>query len=350
MDVEIFVHGIPNGQSFWGEEEDRNYFGNFYDQSCSDAVKYLIQARSSNGKNYCYYNYFVYQNVIGNDNRRGSYFGLSIRFDAYCKDFIGIYKILDVVFTAYVLNKILKVNNGNYKYDIVDFVGEPELMSNIKDAIWQLLKTTLTQECFCDLRGFAVGGGGDTPTGSLYEMTANDVEAAVKKSGKIALSPYYPTNREKSLAQQYDSKLQSVKQQYEERYNAEINTKEQKIRSLEDSLTSVKRKCEKFQEEIAHRDSKIKQIGQIQKAEQIINQIKAPIIDLSNILGGQRVHGRVENTKQKKVRGLIPLVNLAILLLVLIVVVLLMFKVSTYENISFDKDLHDSISVLQKEK
>ena len=105
MDIEIFVHGVPNGQSFWGKEEDRNYFGNFYGQSNSDVVKYLIQTRSSNGKTYCYYNYLVYQNVIGSDGREGSYFGLSIRFDAYCKDFIGIYKILDTVFTAHVLNK-----------------------------------------------------------------------------------------------------------------------------------------------------------------------------------------------------------------------------------------------------
>ena len=56
MDIEIFVHGVPNGQSFWGKEEDRNYFGNFYGQSNSDVVKYLIQTRSSNGKTFCYYN------------------------------------------------------------------------------------------------------------------------------------------------------------------------------------------------------------------------------------------------------------------------------------------------------
>ena len=37
MDIEIFVHGVPNGQSFWGKEEDRNYFGNFYGQNNSDA-------------------------------------------------------------------------------------------------------------------------------------------------------------------------------------------------------------------------------------------------------------------------------------------------------------------------
>lgn len=369
MDIEIFVHGVPNGQSFWGKEEDRNYFGNFYGQSNSDAVKYLIQTRSSNGKTYCYYNYLVYQNVIGSDGREGSYFGLSIRFDAYCKDFIGIYKILDTVFTAHVLNKILKVQNGNYKYIIADFVSASEMMVNIKEAIWQLLQSTLTNESICGLGSFAVGGG-SLPTGNLYEITANDVEATVKQYGKIALSPYYPTVREKGMAQQYDSKLQSVKQQYEERYSAEINAKEQTNRSLNNSLASVQRECTKLQESIAQKDKiiaqkesaiknleyQIKQIGQTQKAIKNLHLIKAPIAELANILGGQQVHGREENIKQKKenpfsVKGLISFVNLAMLLVVLIVVVSLLFKVSPKENKSVDsfEVLQDSISILNEE-
>lgn len=348
MDIEIFVHGVPNGQSFWGKEEDRNYFGNFYGQSNSDVVKYLIQTRSSNGKTFCYYNYLVYQNVIGSDGREGSYFGLSIRFDAYCKDFIGIYKILDTVFTAHVQNKILKYQNGNYKYTIADFVSASDIMGKIKEAIWQLLQTTLTNESVCSLRGFTIGGG-KLPTGNLYEATTNDVEATVKQYGMIALSPYYPTVREKGMAQQYDSKLQSVKQQYEERYSAEINAKEQTNRSLSESLASLQKKCAKLQEAIAHKDkiiaqkdsaitnleNHIKQIEKTQKAVKNIDLIKAPIIELADILGGQRVRG--ENIKQKtehhySAKGLISLVKLIMLFVVFIVVVLQLFKVSPKES------------------
>ena len=368
MDIEIFVHGVPNGQSFWGKEEDRNYFGNFYGQSNSDAVKYLIQTRSSNGKTYCYYNYLVYQNVIGSDGREGSYFGLSIRFDAYCKDFMGIYKILDTVFTAHVLNKILKVQNGNYKYIIADFVSASEMMGNIKEAIWQLLQSTLTNESVCGLGRIDVVSGG-FPTRNLYEITANYVEATVKQYGKIALSPYYPTVREKGMAQQYESKLQSVKQQYEERYSAEINAKEQTNRSLNRSLVSVQRECTKLQESITQKDkiiaqkesaitnleNQIKQFGQTQKAIKNINLIKTPIIEIANILGGQRVYGREENTKQKKdnpfsVKGLLLLVNLAMLLVVLIVVVLLLFKMSPKDSKSDGsfESLQDSISILEE--
>lgn len=348
MDIEIFVHGVPNGQSFWGKEEDRNYFGNFYGQSNSDVVKYLIQTRSSNGKTFCYYNYLVYQNVIGSDGREGSYFGLSIRFDAYCKDFIGIYKILDTVFTAHVQNKILKYQNGNYKYTIADFVSASDIMGKIKEAIWQLLQTTLTNDSVCSLRGFTIGGG-KLPTGNLYEATTNDVEATVKQYGMIALSPYYPTVREKGMAQQYDSKLQSVKQQYEERYSAEINAKEQTNRSLSESLASLQKECAKLQEAIAHKDkiiaqkdsaitnleNHIKQIEKTQKAVKNIDLIKAPIIELADILGGQRVRG--ENIKQKtehhySAKGLISLVKLIMLFVVFIVVVLQLFKVSPKES------------------
>ena len=369
MDIEIFVHGVPNGQSFWGKEEDRNYFGNFYGQNNSDAVKYLIQTRSSNGKTYCYYNYLVYQNVIGSDGREGSYFGLTVRFDAYCKDFIGIYKILDSVFTVHVLNKILKVQNGNYKYIIADFVSASVLMDNINKAIWQLLESTLTNEGVCSLGSFAIGGG-SLPTSNLYEITANDVEATVKKYGKIALSPYYPTVREKDMAQQYDSKLQSVKQQYEDRYNAEINAKEETNRSLNNSLTSVKKECAKLQKEIADRDKiiaqnnseitnlkcQINRIGQNQKAVKNINLIKEPIIELAKLFGDQRMHVDEENTKQKKenlfsIKGLISIANLAILLIILIVALSILFKVSTKGDKPVDslENLQDSTSILNRE-
>ena len=362
MDIEIFVHGVPNGQSFWGKEEDRNYFGNFYGQNNSDAVKYLIQTRSSNGKTYCYYNYLVYQKVIGSDGREGSYFGLSIRFDAYCKDFVGIYKILDCIFTAHVLNKILKIQNGSYKYIIADFVSASEIMGNIKDAIWQLLQSTLTNEGVCSLGSFAIGGG-SLPTGNLYEITANDVEATVKKYGKIALSPYYPTVREKDMAQRYDSKLQSVKQQYEKTYSAEINEKEETNRSLNNSLTSAKEDCAKLQNTIAQKVSeitnlkeKIKQIEQNQKTVKNINLIKEPIIELAKLFGDQRMNVHEENTKQKKenlfpVKGLISLVNFAMLLMVLIMVVSLLFKVSQKGDKPVDpsENIQDSTSIPNEE-
>lgn len=330
MNVEIFVHGVPNGESFWGEKGDRNYFGGFYDQSCSDKVRFLIQTRSSNGKVYCYYNYLLYKDIIGNEGRGGSYFGLSVRLDAYCKDFIGIYKILDTVFAAHVLNKVLKVQNGKYKYVIADFGSAPEMMDNIKKAVWQLLQSTLTGESVCGLGGFDIGvGGGSLPTGNLYETTADGVEATVKQYGKIALSPYYTTVREKSLAKQCESKIQSVSQQYE----AKLNAKEQERRSLNDSLASSQRDCAKLQDAIKLKDSEIarlnnliRQIEQTKNVTKNIELIKTPIMELAGIFEEQGQYGKGKIPKKRGLFSAKRLILLVVFTILVFIVVLLLLK------------------------
>lgn len=366
MDIEIYVHGVPKGQSFWGKEEDRIYFGNFYNNS-SDKVKYLIQTRSLNGKTYCYYNYMIYQNVVDNESRSGSYFGLSIRFDEFCKDFIGIYKILDSVFTAYVLNKVLKVQNGNYKYIISDFNSSSDLMGNIKDAIWKLLESTLTDDSICSLDKFPVGGT-SLPSKNLYEVKADDVEKYVRKYGMIALSPYYPTDRENAMVKQYESKLQSEKKQYEEKYNSDIRAKEQTNSSLQKSLTSVKEDCEKLQEKIdqsgkiiAQKDSEIRslkaridEISRTQKAVKNIDLIRTPIIELADILEGKNTQNPKEIGKQKKsslsMRRLMPFVNFVVLLFILLMLVPQSFKrISEVKAGDSTERYEDIISSLKKE-
>ena len=118
MEVELFIHGVPNGEGFWGKEDDRNYFGTFYDHS-TDEVKFLVQNRASKGKLYCYYNYLVYKtvgsptpNVVAYDGRDGSYFGLSLRLDAYCKDVMNMYRILDTIYNIYVCGSLLKMEKS----------------------------------------------------------------------------------------------------------------------------------------------------------------------------------------------------------------------------------------------
>lgn len=358
MDVEIFVHGVSNGNSFWGKEEDRKYFDKFYNQNSSDAVKYLIQTRSSNDRIYCYYNYLVYKNVIGNDGREGSFFGLSIRFDEYCKDFMGIYKILDNIFTFHVLNKILKFQNGKYKYTISGFDSSSKMMNDIETATTQLLTSRLTDESFCALKGFAIGGG-NTPTGNLLETTDNAVETNIRKYGNLALSPYYPTVREQNLTKQYKEDLQRAKQQYEEMNKAEISSKEQEIRSLNKTLVSEREKISNLQKEINKKNNiinekdstinelknKIRQEEQNKKATKITDSIKNQIIELANILGAQRVN---EEENPFSVKRLIPYINLAMLTLI---VILIFFKVSPKESIpnnSFE-DLQNTIQQLKTE-
>ena len=99
-----------------------------------------------------------------------------------------------------------------------------------------------------------------------------------------------------------------------------------------------------------------KQIEQNQKTVKNINLIKEPIIELAKLFGDQRMHVHEENTKQKKenlfpVKGLISLVNLAMLLMVLIMVVSLLFKVSQKGDKPVDpsENIQDSTSIPNEE-
>lgn len=326
VNVEVFVHGVPNGESFWGKhDEERNFFGLFYRQDCNDEVKFLIQTRSSNATRYCYYSYLVYKNVLANEGRNGSYFGLTIRFGAYCKDFLLLYKILDTVFTTQVLNKILKFQNGKYKYTITDFGSSSEMMDKIYQATLQLVQSSLTNESFEELSGFAMGGS-NLPTGNIYEKTVNDVETYVKQFGKMALSPYYPTVRESEVVRLYDSKLQTAKQQYDERYRAELEAKDGTIRSLNASLASIQGEYGRLRNEITQKDSlinslksEIERIGNTKKTIKNLELIKDPIIELAKLLGGQELSDKPNTGKNGIlffVKKLIPLANFVLLLLI----------------------------------
>lgn len=368
LDVEVFVHGVPNGESFWGENKDRNYFGNFYNQSCSDTVRFLIQTRSYNGKIYCYYNYLVYNNVIGYDGREGSYFGLSIRFDAYCKSYISIYKVLDTIFTTHVLNKILKNQNGKLKYAIRDFASSAE-MENIRNATLQLIKLALTNDSFCSLKGFVVSGA-NMPTGNLYETTPNEVETVIRQHGRIALSPYYTTVREKSMAQQYDSKLQQVKQHYEDRLKADSSAKNDEIQRANTSLANMQYESNRLHELMSKKDSEIaqqsneiarlrnqiKQIDQNKKNIRNIELIKAPIMELAKALGtNQHIptpknpehSNQRPNNKTKRIsfKAIVPYLTLVFVMLILFVI---LFG-QRADNKSNGKRLQQKIEQLEKE-
>lgn len=363
MNAEIFVHGVPNGESFWGKDEDRNYFGNFYSQSSEDEVQFLIQTRLSHGKPYCYYNYLVYKNVRGSDNRSGSYFGLSIRLDGYCKDIMGMYKIMDMVFSAAVLGKVISHNNGNYKYLISNFNESPNLMQNIEEFAIQLIITTFTEDSFVNLSGFATTGSGQV-SANIYEIDETEIQNTVRQYGKIALSPYYQTMREKNLIQQQEFLLQSTRQQMEEHYGAIILSKDKDLKTLKSSMSSTQDEQSRLREEIKRQDTHLQQlqkelerakadshiIESNRKALSLLNEIRKPIIDLANVLK-QGESGSMHNPTSPKNKGIklgfrdiLRFFNSGLLLVVLAVLLLKPFNVQNQASATEIKELQDTIA------
>lgn len=333
MEVEVFVHGTPHGESFWGKEEDRMFFGSFYTQTCSDEVKFLIQTRLTMGKSYCYYSYLLYKNVIESGGRAGSYFGLTIRMDAYCKDFMRVYKILDMVFSAYVLNKVLKPLADGYKYVVSNFTDSLELMDNISEGTLRLIQATFekTPEDFCSFNGFSTNKTYRN-SANLYEITADVVENLLRQDGAIALSPYYQTSKERQAEEKYQERLQKVKEQYEARLQQDAKEKDKvdaslssvrsKCNSLEGDLSDKQKEIEELKKEIDSYKKKKNSAEQVRKSSEIIERIKEPIIELAGIFGGPQKPKEPPRPQEslsrvKVIKSFMPFVNFFLLLIVL---------------------------------
>lgn len=326
MEVEVFVHGTPHGESFWGKEEDRMFFGSFYTQTCSDEVKFLIQTRLTMEKSYCYYSYLLYKNVIESGGRTGSYFGLTIRMDAYCKDFMRVYKILDMIFSAYVLNKVLKPLADGYKYVVSNFPDSLELMDNISEGTLRLIQATFekTPEDFCSFNGFSTNKTYRN-SANLYEITADAVEIVMRKDGVVALSPYYQTSKERQVEEKYQERLQKVKEQYEARLQQDAEEKDK----VDASLSSVRSKCNSLegglsdkQKEIDSYKKKNNSAEQVRKSSEIIERIKEPIIELAGIFGAPQKPKESPRPQEslswvKVIKSFMPFVNFFLLLIVL---------------------------------
>ncbi len=328
MKVELFIHGVPNGEGFWGQQEDRNYFATFYDRS-ADEVKFLVQYRLSKGKPYCYYNYLVYKtpgsptpNVVANDGRDGSYFGISLRLDAYCKDVMNMFRILDTIYNIYVYGDFLKMEKSKLRYTFSDFSNVATKLKTIETETIKLIQQGFYADSFTSLEGFATNSN-KTASYNLYDMSSEEVMQVMKQYGKITLSPYYPTKREQQIQKRCESDIAAIKQQCEQDKSA-----------LGATLSPLKSQVSSLQQEVAERDKSIallqqevKKDGKVKHISQLVSTLRDPVAELSRTLhaiapnsNGKRNGGKMaasQSSVLKMVAMYVPIANL-ILLVVLV--------------------------------
>lgn len=236
MDVEIFVHGVPYGQSFWGKDErEKDFFGSFYVQNCPEKTRFLIQTRSVGGKTYCYYHYLVYGNVLSSEGRKGSYFGLSVRLDMYARDFESMYDVLAAVFDTEVKHKVLEKLGENLKYKIADFTSSNEVMKAIYGRTWSMLEGFLSNGEIVPLNGFNAGGDKLLIVNlqEAVDVGMDKVEAKVKQNGKLVLSPNHPTQREKNQQKNFDAQIAQERQSHEEQLSAQEQREKNRLTAQE---------------------------------------------------------------------------------------------------------------------
>lgn len=296
MNVELFIHGVPHGQDFLGIKTEQPYFDLFYDHS-ADEVKFLIQKRSLENKSFCYYNYLVYRDVIDSEGRPGSYFGISLRLDAYCIDIVNMYRILDTIYNVFVMGTLVKKEGNKIKYIISNFASASKDIEGIRSETIQMLRKAFTNKDFVNLdNSFQIGDKGFAC--NLYDYTQERFYALFKQYGKIAISPYYSTEKEKVLIKQSEAQVNELHRQFDQQMKSYLESSEKDRRKSNDALMIVQDQVQKLQVDLAERDRSIdqlnveikklkeelKSVGQSKDISEIVSTIKEPIFQLSDSL------------------------------------------------------------------
>lgn len=331
MDVEVFIYGTPTGNCFYGKTDEKIYFDTFYNGDKANYLSVKIR-KAGDSKVYCYYNYLVYQNVIGKQGRPGSFFGITLRLDAYCMDIQNIYRILDIAFNSYARGELLESVGGNFRY-IVDDFNDISKLESIKKFMIDLFLRTFKDKgniSFVSIDHTFTLEGGELYAINLYDYPEESILRFIKENGQIRISPYFPTQQIGRQQQQFDERLEEVRQQHESDRRTDLEEKNKLHNSLSEERnknSNLQTELEQKKKDIEQLNGKIRNIERAKEVERLIEQIKIPIEKLSGYIAYKAPVVANEVVRQGRkwytrffefIRKSIPFVNMILIVVVLL--------------------------------
>ena len=250
MTVDFILHGVPNGQDYWGASDDNHYFSTFYVQK-NDKEYLSIEARKVSGKSYCYYNYLKYNNVTAADGRAGSYLGITLRFDAYYKDVLNVYQIFEIIYNN-LLDTILDKNGEGIKFKVSKFEAAERELNDIKKKVISLIQLSATGKDFVALNDSFFNNEDKTISAFLLDCTPENVLQALKKFGKLDISKYYPSTNEAK-------KMRSI----EERYTSAMVQKDKDLSEQNLNISKLTDECQGLKKDLSSEKEEVVRLGNL---------------------------------------------------------------------------------------
>ena len=281
LELNLFVHGVPNGQNVWGStEKGKNYVGGYY-QPLKDDLRFYAERIADR----CYYTYVLYRtpdsaapNITAQDGRSGSYFGLTLSINAYYKDTLRIYRILDWLYHTYIYNRILKPNGSKLQYTISNFKEQEDLWKVMERKAVEMVQESASPEFFLNINSVG-NSNGRLGEYNIDEVNNSFILSEMKKNGKVVLSPYLPTRRFQKMLQRKDEEMASVRTHCQNQVNT-ANDQLQKARletsqKVSEATSALQRQNEKLQGQLnqaQQENNAWKQDSSVKK--QIIQQLE----------------------------------------------------------------------------
>lgn len=302
LNINLYVHGVPMGQKTWGVlREDDNFIGNFYSHKWPAKELMQVDIMECKGKVYSYYTFVKGQNVMGYDNRTGSYFALTIRMDAYYADLQNMYKILSAAYEKMCVGSLVQKQGEGIKFIVQDFAVMDAELKRIENRIISYIGEFSNNKDLISFSGFKTNSLLPVQTENLLECDNVKALNTVKATGKISVSPYYPSKKVKELISKNEDEMQKLRQMTSQQINEAREKASQQIRNIEskanEDIASARRQAS---EEMTRLKSQYSTVDkQMNELEQKLKQEKERSKQLQKELRNE-LEQKLEQEKRTK--------------------------------------------------
>ena len=254
MDLEFFMHGVPKkGQEWWGKDDDISYLQSFYSRSEKEDG-FLIELRRIDNKNYCYYSFLKYKDIVSYENRSGSYFGITVRFDAYCLDIVRLYRIFESLYKNYILGEFLSIDGKKY----ITSGFDDSKVNFLYEQFKKLMGLTFQDKDFVDIPQQQL-----MAKGGIYMINPNDYDCRTEQmipeiqrlifgAARIIISPAYPTFKEAEIQENCDrdkAAIEKAKAMEIAALNASLSKEKSDVASLSEEIKTLNNEKKVLQSE-----------------------------------------------------------------------------------------------------
>lgn len=342
MEVELLLHGVPDGQKYYGIEVEHTNMGLFYDNS-TESIKYVVETKKNDGKAYAYYSYLRYKGIVEAGGRTGSYFGLTLRIDKYYQDAMHIFHLLDMLFKRYIVGTLLNPMGDGYKYIVTSFSSKSTEIEQIHKVFFQLFQTTCLSSKFLDIDSSLIHSITKAPIGNLVDGDNVAILASLRKYSKVVLSPDYEMNLEK----EYKKKIQVA----EGNVVSVVAQKDKTINELKANDNNQKLKIAALEKQVGEMETEIQKQRNQGNLVQSVAKIKEPITSLANYFRIQDMQKYPQPPDYVHKNFRVGLLSCVLLTIVLILSIIALFRTPTFDTVDGKKiaELEEQVSKLKTE-
>lgn len=232
-----------------------------------------------------------------------TYFALTIRMDAYYADLQNMYKILSAAYEKMCIGSLVQKQGEGIKFIVQDFAVMDAELKRIENHIISYIGEFSNNKDLVSFSGFKTNSLLPVQTENLLECDNVKALNTVKATGKISVSPYYPSKEVKELISKNEDEMQKLRQMTSQQINEAHEKASQQIRNIEskakEDIASARRQASEEMTRLKSQYSTVdKQMNELeQKLKQEKERSKQLLKELRNELE-QKLEQEKLRTKQ----------------------------------------------------